>query len=98
MAFQTVNVSHPTIRNERSGAVTAGATAVQLSSTQAYCANGIWVKNEDSAESIRIIAPGYATGFQLSANTSRFLPVDDASKVWVQRGGSSDVAVSWYAA
>jgi len=96
MAFETVNVEHPTVTREHSGVATASGAATQLSTTKLYCANGVWVKNEDAAENIRVIAPGYPNGFLLSANTSRFFPTDDVSRIWIVRAGTSDVTVSYW--
>lgn len=96
MSFYTPNVKHPEITRLWSGETTAGATASPLSASKKYCANGVWVKNEDSAENVRVYAPTDTSGFLLSANTSRFFPVDDVSKIIIIRAGSSDVAVSYW--
>ena len=96
MSFYTPNVTHPQITRRWSGTATAGAIASPLSTTRKYCASGVWVKNEDSSEGVRVLAPSESTGFLLSANTSRFFPDDDVSKIFIERAGDSDVAVSYW--
>lgn len=96
MSFYTPNVVHPQITRRWSGQATAGATAAPLSTSKKYCANGVWVKNEDDTENVIVLAPTETAGFLLSANTSRFFPDDDVSKIFVQRAGSADVTVSYW--
>ena len=96
MSFYAHSLKHPEIIRRWSGTATAGATATPLSTEKRYCANGVWVKNEDAAETVRILSPTHPTGFELSAATSRFFPDDDVSKIFIQRGGAADVAVSYW--
>ncbi|MGW8181281.1 MAG: hypothetical protein ACWGQW_21330 [bacterium] len=96
MSFYTPSITHPTIVRRWSGAATAGSAAAPLSTSRKYCANGVWIKNEDADENVRILAPSEPTGFLLTANSSRFFPDDDVSKIFIVRGGSADVAVSYW--
>ena len=101
MSFYTPNVKHPQITRRWSGELTlTSANPAPLSTTKKYCANGVWVKNEDDTLDIRVFAPTETEGFLLSANTSRFFPDDDVSKIFVapedsDNAGSGIIVSYW---
>ena len=111
MSFYNANVTHPIVTVpveeieepapevfvEYSGTATATATSAQVTAEDEPASSGVWLKNEDADEGVRVLAEGEANGFLLSPNTSRFFPVDNVNKLWIQRAGTADVVVSYHA-
>lgn len=97
MSFYSTSLKHPSVRTQFSGETEATDTPTPLVSEDQCVPNGVWLKNEDAAVSVRVFAPDMTNGFLLSPNTSRFFPVSNAKDLLIQTAGDTNADVSYWA-
>lgn len=78
------------------GTATAGDQKENLQNNRA-CSQGVWIYNESESENIRVFSSDSEEGILQGPQKDRFYPVSNLNLIRVQRGGSTNAAISWYA-